>query len=210
MSPQIWHNITLVGVGGVTSYIWHSTDVVAEWPPFSALPSIWLAPFFQQKVYDWPDFSGFVSTTNSRTVHLVVVWWRQRPQDGGQRADGENTDKSAMDSLASSVGGPNQLTLTVSPKDPWLDDRRGRRRKNSMLAAGVTRKRRRYLYQIKGWWFVLFSFYCSLGVVARLSKCEITLCIGNTHVLKLFCFDRIFNSETYRPWPLCIWFDQAR
>ena len=64
-----------------------------------------------------------------------------------------------------------------------------------MLAAGVTRKRRRYLYQIKGWWFVLFSFYCSPGVVARLSKCEITLCIGNTHVLKLFCFDRIFNLK---------------
>ena len=27
-------------------------------PPFSALPSIWLAPFFQQKVYD--RFSRFV------------------------------------------------------------------------------------------------------------------------------------------------------
>ena len=26
--------------GGVTSYIWHSTDVRAEWPPFSALPGI--------------------------------------------------------------------------------------------------------------------------------------------------------------------------
>ena len=29
-------------------------------PPFSALPGIWLAPFFQQKVYEWPDFSGFL------------------------------------------------------------------------------------------------------------------------------------------------------
>ena len=28
------------GAGGVTSYIWHSTDVCAEWPPFSALPGI--------------------------------------------------------------------------------------------------------------------------------------------------------------------------
>ena len=26
--------------GGVTSYIWHSTVVHAEWPPFSALPGI--------------------------------------------------------------------------------------------------------------------------------------------------------------------------
>ena len=25
---------------GVTSYIWHSMDVRAEWPPFSALPGI--------------------------------------------------------------------------------------------------------------------------------------------------------------------------
>ena len=23
-------------------------------------PGIWLAPFFQQKVYEWPDFSGFL------------------------------------------------------------------------------------------------------------------------------------------------------
>ena len=28
------------GVKGVTFYIWHSTDVRAEWPPFSALPGI--------------------------------------------------------------------------------------------------------------------------------------------------------------------------
>ena len=48
------------GGGGVTSYIWHSTDLHAEWPPFSALPGIWLAPFFQQKVYEWLDFSGFL------------------------------------------------------------------------------------------------------------------------------------------------------
>ena len=28
------------GGGVVTSYIWHSMDVRAEWPPFSVLPSI--------------------------------------------------------------------------------------------------------------------------------------------------------------------------
>ena len=28
------------GGQGVTFYIWHSTDVRAEWPPFSALPGI--------------------------------------------------------------------------------------------------------------------------------------------------------------------------
>ena len=39
-----------VGCGGL--YIWHSMDVRAEWPPFSALPGICLARFFfQQKVY---------------------------------------------------------------------------------------------------------------------------------------------------------------
>ena len=39
-----------VGDGGwVISCIWHSMDVRAEWPPFSALPSIWLAPFFSAK-----------------------------------------------------------------------------------------------------------------------------------------------------------------
>ena len=42
--------------GGVTSYIWHSTDVRAEWPPFSALPGIWMAPFFQKKYMNDPIF----------------------------------------------------------------------------------------------------------------------------------------------------------
>ena len=28
--------------------------------PFSTLPGIWVVPFFQQKVYDWPDFSWLV------------------------------------------------------------------------------------------------------------------------------------------------------
>ena len=28
------------GGGGVTSYILHSTEMRAEWPPFSALPGI--------------------------------------------------------------------------------------------------------------------------------------------------------------------------
>ena len=27
--------------------------------------------------------------TNFRTTHLEAVWWRQRPQDGGQDVDGE-------------------------------------------------------------------------------------------------------------------------
>ena len=40
-----------VGAGGGGD----STDVRTEWPPFSALPGIWLVPFLQQKVYDWPD-----------------------------------------------------------------------------------------------------------------------------------------------------------
>ena len=39
--------------GGVTSYISHSTTALrVKQPPFSALPGIWLAPFFEQKVYD--------------------------------------------------------------------------------------------------------------------------------------------------------------
>ena len=34
-------------------------------------------------------------------------------------------------------------------------------------------------------WFFFVSFYEHSRWVARLSKYEITLCIGNTHVLKL-------------------------
>ena len=59
MCMPAWAFVSGVGVR-VTSYIWHITDVRTEWPPFSALPGIWLAPFFQQKVYEWPDFSGFL------------------------------------------------------------------------------------------------------------------------------------------------------
>ena len=36
------------------------TDVHAKWPPLSVLPGIWLAPYFQQNVYDCSDFSEFV------------------------------------------------------------------------------------------------------------------------------------------------------
>ena len=53
------------GGGGRNFYMAYLiTDVRAEWPPFSALPGIWLAPFFQQKVYDWPHFSWFVHHEN--------------------------------------------------------------------------------------------------------------------------------------------------
>ena len=63
---------------GVTSYIWHSMDVRAEWPPFSALSSIWLAPFFSKKVYDWPHFSGLLYESPhfsdvSRYMHVFFV-----------------------------------------------------------------------------------------------------------------------------------------
>ena len=35
------------GGGGLgMEYIWHKTDVRVEWPPFPALPGIWLGPFF--------------------------------------------------------------------------------------------------------------------------------------------------------------------
>ena len=40
----------------LTYNIWHSTDVRAEWPPFSALPGTWLAPFFstsRTQIFSW-------------------------------------------------------------------------------------------------------------------------------------------------------------
>ena len=42
-----------------------------------------------------------------------------------------------------------------------------------------------------------YSFHCAPGLVARLSKCESTLCTGDTHVLNLLFLG--LNSETYRP-----------
>ena len=57
------------GGGGVTSYIWHSTDVRAEWPPFfSAARYMMIGPLFSttsicltQFFHDWymkgPTFS---------------------------------------------------------------------------------------------------------------------------------------------------------
>ena len=52
------------GGGGV-----HNLDVCAEWPPFSARP--WLAPIFQQKVYDWPHFFWIVYERS----HFSDVSW---------------------------------------------------------------------------------------------------------------------------------------
>ena len=67
--------------GGVTSYIWHSTDVRAEWPPFSALLGIWLAPFFQQKVYilrsnfsSFPQYFQYISNFKSPVTYIVVKY----------------------------------------------------------------------------------------------------------------------------------------
>ena len=81
---QLGPDYDVLGVGGggagrgergaVTSYIWHGTDVRAEWPSFSALPNIWLAPFFQQKVYDWPYFSCFVCERSHFSDILVNAY----------------------------------------------------------------------------------------------------------------------------------------
>ena len=62
------------GRGRLNCYIWHSADVRAEWPPFSALPGIWLAPFFQQNVYEWPDFSGFLCERPHFSDILVKIF----------------------------------------------------------------------------------------------------------------------------------------
>ena len=47
---------------------------------------------------------------------------------------------------------------------------------------------------------VLFGFLLLLSRSGgTIEQVEVTLCIGNKHVLKLFSFDHILNSETYRP-----------
>ena len=62
LSPAPWGGRGGGGGGGegregrATSYIRHSTDVRAEWPPFSALPSIWLAPFSGKSIWLTPFF----------------------------------------------------------------------------------------------------------------------------------------------------------
>ena len=64
-SPLPWGPTAHSGGGGgwgrgmVTSYIWHSTDVRAECP-FSALPGIWIAPFFSTKSIWLTRFSWFI------------------------------------------------------------------------------------------------------------------------------------------------------
>ena len=63
---------------GVTSYIWHSMDARAEWPPFSALPGIWLpptSPFFNKKVYDWhgPEAIKLFSCSTQLSMKFVLL-----------------------------------------------------------------------------------------------------------------------------------------
>ena len=74
-------------------------------------------------------------------------------------------------------------------EDLWLDDpdksRRGSRKNNRMLSAGGRRRGGGALNRIEKVGSFLFPFTSSPGLVAQLSKCEITLCIGNTLVLKL-------------------------
>ena len=65
--------------GGVTSYIWHSTDVRAEYPPFSALPGIWLAPFFQQMYMNGPIFlDSYVKGPIFLTSWYMHIFFAQR------------------------------------------------------------------------------------------------------------------------------------
>ena len=58
--------------------MWYSTDVRAEQSPFSVLPGIWLAPFFQQKVYEWSDFSGFLCERLHFSDILVYAHFRSK------------------------------------------------------------------------------------------------------------------------------------
>ena len=65
-----------MGGGGVTTYIWYSMDVRAEWPNSAA--KYMIGPLFQQKVYDWPHFSGLVYerphfSDVSRYMHIFFV-----------------------------------------------------------------------------------------------------------------------------------------
>ena len=39
------------GGGRLTSCIWHSIDVCVEWPPFSVMPGIWLAPYSTKSIW---------------------------------------------------------------------------------------------------------------------------------------------------------------
>ena len=69
------------GGGEVTSYIWHSTRVPNG--PFFKAASYILAPFFQQELYDWHHFSGFVYERPQFSnipvyayfsIRLLVLW----------------------------------------------------------------------------------------------------------------------------------------
>ena len=65
--PHFEHLVLSSRGGGEGVYIWYSMDVRAEWPPFSALPSIWywpllstrsiwLAPLFWISIWKAPTF----------------------------------------------------------------------------------------------------------------------------------------------------------
>ena len=61
------------------------------------------------------QISWLLTTTNFRTAQLEVVWWRQRPQGGGQDAEGEKHRQISHGLVGAQrvgVGGSNQLTLT--------------------------------------------------------------------------------------------------
>ena len=64
----------------VTSYIWHSTDVRAEWPLFSAPPGIWLAYlFFNKKYMNDPIFlDSYVKGPTFLTSWYMHIFFTQR------------------------------------------------------------------------------------------------------------------------------------
>ena len=134
--------------------------------------------------------------SKSRTARLdaVIRWQRPFFKMTAKMPTGWNADKSAMDSLESVEENYANDQERVSGRSGWMVLTRAiriSRKKNHKLAAGDRKGATNIGLQ---GWFLLVSFYEHCRLVARLSKCEITLCIGKTRLLWL----TILNSETYR------------
>ena len=111
--------------------------------------------------------------------------------DGGQDAD-EVKHRQISHGLAGvqRVGGRRLrqgTTNNESAEDPWLDDKavRDSRKKNHIHAPDDDKDKEVPETGFKKVGSFLFPFTNSLGLAAQYRKCKITLCIGNTHVLKL-------------------------
>ena len=116
----------------------------------------------------------------SSTFLIMMIPYGFSPTD----SLGSPITKNTMKTLRDASKKPNKVETASTGTTSWTVPERALTEKLHASRRFLLPTHDAAITGHKGWYF-LVSFYELSSLVARLSKCEITLCVGNTHVLKL-------------------------